>query len=62
MASTTPMTHPNAPHNQPFNVGARPCKSKKNSWWQPLSSNYWRNAKRKTKKSGKEVLAVVSED
>ena len=41
--------HPNNPAAQPFNVGARPNKTKKHSWWSVTSSTYWRNA-RKPKK------------
>lgn len=47
MAETTPLTHPNAPHNQPFCVGARPNKTKKRSWWNASSDSYWRNANKK---------------
>ncbi len=53
MAGTTPLTNPNAPHNQPFNVSARPNKSKKRSWWNLHSDTYWRNA-RKAKKDKKD--------
>lgn len=37
------------PHEQPFNVTARPCRSKKgtNSWWSSASRTYWRNANKK---------------
>ncbi len=47
---TTPLTHPNAPHNQPFQLRAgRRNLTKKNSWWNPLSQNYFRNAKKSKK-------------
>ena len=52
--ATTPQTHPNAPHNQPFNVGPRQNKTKKNSWWNIHSSSYWRNAGKKNKKNTEE--------
>lgn len=41
--------HASNPAVQPFNVGARPNKAKKHSWWSVTSSSYWRNA-RKPKK------------
>ena len=41
--------HVSNPAAQPFNVGARPNKTKKHSWWSVTSSSYWRNA-RKPKK------------
>ena len=43
--------HASNPAAQAFNVGARPNKTKKNSWWNIHSSNYWRNAGKKKKKS-----------
>lgn len=44
--------HASNPAAQPFNVGARPNKTKKHSWWSASSSSYWRTAKKpKTKKS-----------
>ena len=46
---TTPLTHPNAPHNQPFQGAGRKNLTKKNSWWSVTSSNYWRNAKKPKK-------------
>ena len=46
---TTPLTHPNAPHNQPFQGAGRKNLAKKNSWWSVTSSNYWRNAKKPKK-------------
>ena len=53
MAETTPLTHPNAPHNQPFCVGARPNKTKKRSWWNASSDSYWRNANKKKDRKAK---------
>ena len=43
--------HASNPAAQPFNVGARPNKTKKNSWWSIHSSNYWRLAKKNKKSS-----------
>lgn len=53
------MSNANAPHNQPFNVGARPCKSKRNSWWNKASSNYFAN---RTKKAQKKSAFVDAKD
>ena len=47
----------NAPHNQEFNVGACPCKSKKNSWWNPKSNNFWRSRTKQAKKADAFVAA-----
>ena len=48
--------HASNPAAQPFNVGARPNKTKKHSWWNANSSSFWRSAKKpknsKMKKSG----------
>lgn len=41
--------HASNPAAQAFNVGPRPNKTKKNSWWNIHSSNYWRNAGKKKK-------------
>jgi hypothetical protein len=50
--SATAQEHPNAPHNQPFNIGGSRCKSKKNSWWNAASSTYFRNkGSKKTKEA-----------
>ena len=46
---TTPLTHPKAPHNQPFQGAGRKNLAKKNSWWSVTSSTYWRNAKKPKK-------------
>ena len=44
--------HPSNPAAQPFNIGAKPNKSKKNSWWDPKSSNYFRTkGNKKTKQA-----------
>lgn len=37
------------PHKQEFCVSPKPCKSKRNSWWNKASDNYWANRKRATK-------------
>lgn len=42
--------HVNAPHNQVFNVRAKPNAKKRNSWWSASSATYWRSRKDKTRK------------
>lgn len=55
MSNTSFRNHVNAPHNQPFNVGAKANRTKKNSWWNIHSSNYWRSReKNKNKKQEQE--------
>ena len=39
--------HPGNPAAQPFNVGARPNKTKKHSWWNASSTSFWRNRQKK---------------
>ena len=41
--------HASNPAAQPFNVGPRPNKTKKHSWWSVHSSTYWRTARKQKK-------------
>lgn len=56
MSNTKWKDHPNAPHNQPFNVGARKNKSKTKSWWNAGSQSFWRS-----KPKAKKVAAEATE-
>jgi hypothetical protein len=49
MSQNSYANNPSNPAAQPFNIGGQRCKSKKNSWWNAASPNYFRN--KGTKKS-----------
>lgn len=48
------------PHKQGFCVNPVPCKSKRNSWWNPSSSNYWVSKRSAVKKTAGQATSAVA--
>ena len=49
MSNTSFRTSPKYPGAQPFSIKGSSYKSKKNSWWNPKSPNFWRAKKNNVK-------------
>jgi len=56
MSTVKALEHPKAPHNQPFNVGARHNLTKKRSWWNAGSDSFWRTRSKPKKEKKEEVV------
>ena len=55
MSETKAMNHPNAPHNQPFNINGKRCQSKTRTRWNAGSPTFWRS------KSKEKPAIVISQ-